>query len=117
MHAQKFSFLPEAGLLLTQIDGDKLHGFHKKGFLFGMGTYYPLSNSFNMAIKTSFYHQGSVRKDRFQDKLPQGIQLEMGLSTVGLEFSTMWAPSHRSFFLRNWNGPPPDFGFRFQYYR
>lgn len=84
---------------MTQIDGDKLQGFHKTGFLAGIGTHYPLSNSIKLAIKTSYYSQGSSRKDPFQDKLPEGIQLEMGLSTVGLELSTMFAPIDRSFFF------------------
>lgn len=97
--AQKFSFLPEAGLLYGQIDGDKLHGYHKTGFIAGIGTYYPLGNGFNLAVKTSFYKQGSVRKDRFQDKLPSGIQLEMDLNTVGLEVSAMYAPTTRAFFF------------------
>ncbi len=98
-YSQKFSFLPEAGLLLTQIDGDKLQGFHKKGFIVGIGTHYSLSENFKIAIKTSFYRQGSTRKDIFQDKLPEGIQLEIGLNTVGLEFSTLYAPIDRSFFF------------------
>lgn len=97
--SQKFSFVPEAGILLTQIDGDKLQGFHKTGFIAGIGTHYPLSNSIKIAIKTSFYRQGSSRKDPFQDKLPDGSQLEMGLSTVGLELSTLFSPIDRSFFF------------------
>lgn len=98
-YTQKFSFLPEAGLLMTQIDGDKLQGYHKTGVLIGIGTHYSLSSDFILAIKTSFYRQGSARKDRFQEKNPDGIQLEMGLSTVGLELSAMYAPIDRSFFF------------------
>ncbi len=99
LQAQKFSFLPEAGFLMTQIDGDKLHGFHKKGFKIGIGTNYRLYDDIKAAIKTSYYSQGSIRKSRFQDKLPEGVQLEMGLNTIGLELSTMYDPSHKSLFL------------------
>lgn len=97
--AQKFSFLPEAGFLISQIDGDKLNGFHKKGLILGIGTHYPLSNSFKLAIKTSFYSQGSVRGNKFDDKLPEGLQLEMSLNTVGLEFSSIFAPAEKSLFF------------------
>lgn len=97
--AQKFSFLPEAGFLLSQIDGDKLNGFHKKGILLGIGTHYPLSNSIKLAIKTSYYRQGSTRKNKFDDKLPAGVQLEMNLNTIGLEFSTIFVPAERSIFF------------------
>lgn len=99
LSGQKFSFLPEVGLLRTQMDGDKLQGYHKTGFLVGIGTHYALSNSVNLAVKTSFYSHGSARKDRFQDKLDEGIQLEMGLSTIGLEVSAMYQPEGKSIFL------------------
>lgn len=99
LEAQKFSFLPEAGLLFSQIDGDKLNGFHKTGVIIGIGTHYALSDQFNLGIKTSFFRQGSARKDPFQEKLPDGIQLEMGLSTVGLEFSMMYSPLGNSLFF------------------
>ena len=97
--AQKFSFLPEAGLLFSQIDGDKLNGFHKNGVIIGIGTHYALADQFNLGIKTSFFRQGSARRDPFQEKLPDGIQLEMGLSTVGLELSAMYSPLSKSLFL------------------
>ncbi|MDF1695621.1 MAG: hypothetical protein P1U56_07325 [Saprospiraceae bacterium] len=99
VYCQRFSFLPEAGMLMTQIDGDKLQGYHKRGVLLGIGTHYALSNNINLGIKTSFYRQGSARKDAFQDKLEDGIQLEMGLSTVGLEVSTVYEPIDKSIFL------------------
>jgi len=76
-----------------------LQGFHKNGVKIGIGTHYLFTDNFNLGIKTSFYRQGSARKDPFQDKLPDGIQLEMGLSSIGLELSTMYSPVNRSIFV------------------
>jgi len=81
------------------MDGDKLQGYDKTGLLLGIGTHYALAQDFNLAVKTTFYSQGSARRDRFQDKLKDGLQLEMGLNTIGLELSIMYAPIDRSFFL------------------
>ena len=55
--------------------------------------------NFKVGITTSFYRWGSTRENRFQDKLPEGIQLEMGLNTVGLELSTLYELEGKSIFF------------------
>ena len=97
--AQKFTFFPEAGFLISQIDGDKLQGFHKRGIKLGIGTHYPFGDQIKLSVKTSYYRFGSGRENKFQDKLADGIQLEMGLNTIGLELSGMYDPPGKSIFF------------------
>jgi hypothetical protein len=96
---QHFSFITEAGYLKSQVDGDKIHGFYKSGFQLGIGTKYGFTDVSSFLIKTSFYQQGSARKDRFQDKLEDGIQLELTLKSIGLEASYQYDHPGKSFFL------------------
>ena len=96
---QDFSFITEVGYLRSQVDGDKVHGFYKSGFQLGIGTKYGFTDVSSLLIKTSFYQQGSARKDRFQDKLEDGIQLELTLKSIGLEASYQYKHPKKSFFL------------------
>ena len=99
LNAQRFSFLSEVGGLRSQIDGDKIQGFYYNGYTAGIGSNYMMNYQNFISIKTSFYSQGSVRREDNRSKLTNGIQLEMDLRTVGLELSYKYEPYQLSYFL------------------
>ena len=87
VYGQKFVFSGDFSLLYTQIDGDRLTGYHKRGFRGGVGVNYPLGKIVSLNAKTSFYRHGSSRKNSFQERVPDGSQLVMNINSVGLEWS------------------------------
>ena len=99
LHGQRFSFLAEVGGMRTQIDGDKIQGFHNNGYIVGIGTNYTFTPQHFIAVKSTFYNQGSRRKDQFQPRPRDGFQLEVDLRTIGIELSYKYDPSDRSYFL------------------
>lgn len=97
--AQRFSLLVEAGGLRGQVDGDKIQGFHYTGFNVGIGSYYTFTPQHFLAVKSSFYNQGSRRKDKFQPRLRDGFQLEVDIRTIGIELSYKYDPRNRNYFF------------------
>ncbi|WP_235296489.1 hypothetical protein [Portibacter marinus] len=85
--AQRFSLVTEVGGMKTQVDGDKIQGFHYNGVVFGLGSVYTINESNFLAVKTSYYRQGSRRKDQFQDRPREGFQLQLDFQTIALELS------------------------------
>ena len=92
--AQKFVFSGDIGLLYTQIDGDRLSGYHKRGFRGGIGVNYPLGEIVSLNAKTSFYRHGSSRKNSSQERVDDGSQLVMNINSVGLEWSLEIQPTN-----------------------
>lgn len=89
---QRFSFLLEGGAMRTQIDGDKLDGFHKNGYNLGFGTNFLLDNSNFIVIKTSYYNQGSVNELDVTDNLRSGLRLAFAFNSAGVELSYKYKP-------------------------
>jgi opacity protein-like surface antigen len=94
LNAQRFSFLAEAGGLRAQIDGDKIQGFYYNGYTFGIGSNYTFTPEHFLAIKTTYYNQGSRRKSDLESQRREGIQLEVDLNTIGLELTYKYDPVH-----------------------
>jgi len=97
--AQRFSLLVEAGGLKGQMDGDKIQGFYYNGYNVGIGSYYTFTPQHFLAVKSSFYNQGSRRKDVFQPRLREGFQLEVDLRTIGMEVSYKFDPVDKAYFM------------------
>ena len=94
LEAQRFSLLAEAGGLRGQIHGDKIEGFHYNGYTFGIGSNYTFTPEHFLAIKTTYYNQGSRRKNELESVRREGFQLEIDLNTIGLELAYKYNPSH-----------------------
>ena len=96
---QRFSFLLEGGAMRTQIHGDKLTGFHKRGFNFGIGTNYLIDNSNFITVKTYYYNQGSIKDFVGNRSLRNGVQMEITLNSIGVEFSYKYVPPEKNRFM------------------
>lgn len=95
---QRFSLLLEAGALKSQMDGDKIQGFYNNGYNVGIGSYYTFTPQHFLAVKSTFYDQGSSRKNEFQPKLREGFQMEVDLKSIGIELSYKFDPKSQPYF-------------------
>jgi hypothetical protein len=98
LEAQRFSFLAEVGGLKGQVDGDKIQGFYYNGYTFGIGSNYTFTPEHFLAIKTTYYNQGSRRKSDLVTERREGIQLELDLNSIGLELAYKFAPYQKNYF-------------------
>lgn len=95
---QRFSLLAELGGLRGQVEGDKITGFFYNGFTLGIGSNYTITPDNFFTVKTSYYSQGSRRRSSRVWEMTEGVQIEMDLNSVGLEFGYKYEPQNKFFF-------------------
>lgn len=88
---QRFTFAPEIGITCSQIDGDLLQGYDKRGTTFGLGTNYYVSDKFSLSFNTRYKKLGSSSSGRKQSKPSGSFQFTSAFSTasVGTGFMIM----------------------------
>ncbi len=86
INAQGFHFGANLSGVSSQIEGDKLTGFHHFGYSFGLIGGYTFSQEHYLVISPQYTFFGSKRKsERFSNEINQ-IFIEMDLSTVNVLF-------------------------------
>jgi len=99
-YGQKFSFVTEFGLLSSQIDGDGLTGFTKKGIKAGIGVNYPLLESLILSVDGSYNQQGSKKSTSYKLKIGRiADTTESDINTIGLGLSFIYMPPTKSLFF------------------
>ena len=84
--AQGFHFGANLAGISSQIEGDKLRGFHHFGYSFGLIGGYTFTDAHYLIISPQYSFFGSNRKrERFSNEVNQ-IFVEMDLSTINVLF-------------------------------
>ncbi len=86
INAQGFHFGANLSGVTSQVEGDKLRGFHHHGFSFGLIGGYTFNADHYLVISPQFTFFGSNRKDERFSKEANQIFVEMDLSTINTLF-------------------------------
>lgn len=92
MNGQRFTFVPEVGITCSQIDGDWLQGFDKRGITLGVGSNYYVSDKLYLGFTARYMQLGSDRGPGRQDKPSGAIQFTSVYSSAAIGANIMLAP-------------------------
>jgi len=92
MTAQRFTFVPEAGITCSQIDGDWLQGFDKRGLTLGIGSNYYISDKLYLGFVARYMQLGSEVGAKKQNKPSGAIQFTTNFDAASVGINFMFAP-------------------------
>ena len=107
LFCQRFTLVPEIGVACSQIDGDWLQGFDKRGLTVGVGSNYYISDKAYLGFTTRYMQLGSGRGSSNQSKPTGAIQFTSIYSSAAIGANLMLAPFN----------PDVRFGFGLNYNR
>lgn len=86
IHAQGFHFGANLSGVSSQIEGDKLRGFHHFGYSFGLIGGYTFTEAHYLVVSPQYSYFGSKRKNERPGNETKQIFVEMDLSTINVLF-------------------------------
>lgn len=98
---ERFSFYQKIGYLKTQVDGDNLRGFDKRGFEIATGVNYKLSSTSYLNIGVQYMKLGSTKPDPYENSVYDQIQLGADLNTFGAQFGIVLRPKNEKVYVSN----------------
>lgn len=70
------------GFNLTQVDGDQVYGYHKKGFNVGPTAIIPIKKSLSLSIETIYNQKGSYQRPYSKDSINGMYKLKLNYVEV-----------------------------------
>lgn len=80
--AQKIKGMAILGVNMSQLDGDRVFGYHKLGPNLGVGAILPLSNAFSIHVETLLAQKGAHQGVRSEDSLDGSYDIKLQYAEV-----------------------------------
>ena len=81
-NAQKIKGVAILGCNLTQVDGDRVFGYHKVGANIGVGAILPFTDAFSLHVETIVTQKGSREAAKYLDSLDGSYKLNLDYAEI-----------------------------------
>ncbi|MEI7596413.1 MAG: outer membrane beta-barrel protein [Bacteroidota bacterium] len=80
--AQKIKGMLILGMNMSQVDGDRVFGYHKFGVNAGVGAILPISDAFSIHVETLLNQKGARQGVRYEDSLDGSYKMNLQYAEV-----------------------------------
>lgn len=98
--AQNFSLGISGGVIISQVEGDRLIGFNKRGYTGSLNGYFHFNSTSSLVVAPGYSVFGSQRSDEMIPALTDNILVGLDMSTANVlvayqhNFGDSWDGSH-----------------------